>query len=362
MPDLFPPRSRLCCPPRCSVRPALLALCCLAAVLAACGIPGDPLPPLLEIPEPVRDLSAEQVGARVILQFTPPQLTTEGTRVRSLDRLEILGAFVAPSGAPPDLAVGGVVLATIPPTQIPAGSGHLRYELSLEVSRIGAMAFYAIKAINRRGVDAGLSNVASLEVLDLPGPPTGLTASVTEPAVILSWTPVSQSAFGGGSPEPDGYEIFRAESGSTAAERVGTTESSRFEDRSFQFQHHYVYTLRAFRTQGDSRAATPFSVGVEVDAADRFPPASPQNLRAIAIPGAVEMSWSANAEADLAGYFVYRSSEGARFARLNEHPLELPLFRDSTATAGVSYQYVVRAVDQQGNESAASEEASVIAE
>ena len=314
---------------------------------------------------PVRDLSAEQVGARVILQFTPPQLTTEGTRVRSLDRLEILGAFVAPGDGPPDLAVGGVVLATIPPAQIPAASAPLRHELSLDAARIGTRAFYAVKAINHRSVDAGLSNVASLEVLNLPGPPTGLTASVTEPAVILSWTPASQSAFGEGSPEPDGYEIFRAESGFTAAERVGTAESSRFEDRSFQFQHRYVYTVRAFRTQGDPKAVTPFSAGVEVDAMDRFPPAAPQNLRAIAVPGAVEISWSASAEADLAGYFVYRSEGEAFvrvFVRLNDQPLQLPLFRDSAASAGVSYRYLVKAVDQEGNESSASEAVSVIAE
>jgi hypothetical protein len=282
--------------------------------------------------------------------------------VRSLERLEIWGAFVAPGNFPPDLSTEGTLLATILAVQIPAVNAPLRHELSLDAGRMGTAAFFAVKAINRRGVDAGLSNIASLEVLDLPGPPSGLTVTVTEPAIVVSWTPTALSAFGDGSPQPDGYEIFRAELGFTAAENVGTTESNRFEDRSFQFQHQYVYTVRAFRMQSDFKAVTPFSAGVEADAVDRFPPAAPQNLRAIAVPGAVEMSWSANQEADLAGYLVYRSSEDAAFGRLNEQPLELPLFRDSTATAGVSYQYVVKAVDQQGNESAPSQEVSVTAE
>ena len=103
---------------------------------------------------------------------------------------------------------------------------------------------------------------------------------------------------------------------------------------------------------------------MELDAIDVFPPAAPRNVRAIAVPGAVELTWSPNSEPDLAGYKVYRSSgpEGGFVTRLTPQVLQVPVFRDTTVTAGTSYVYHVTAVDKNGNESTPSEDAPVTAE
>lgn len=45
--------------------------------MLGCGYVGDPMPPALNIPMRVIDLNAEQVGARMKLRFTIPDLTTE---------------------------------------------------------------------------------------------------------------------------------------------------------------------------------------------------------------------------------------------------------------------------------------------
>ena len=50
----------------------------LALLVTGCGYVGDPLPPALNIPVPVADLNAVQRGDQIIIQFTVPQMTTEG--------------------------------------------------------------------------------------------------------------------------------------------------------------------------------------------------------------------------------------------------------------------------------------------
>jgi fibronectin type 3 domain-containing protein len=168
--------------------------------------------------------------------------------------------------------------------------------------------------------------------------------------------------FGGPPPSPDGYEVYRSDVGSpAAAQLLGTTSTSSYEDKAFNFGSRYSYTVRAFTRRGDSTARTPESNRVEIAATDKFPPAAPQELSAIAVPGAVELSWSPNAEADLAGYNIYRA-ESDGFTRVNSELITVPLYRDTTAQAGTQHRYHITAVDRSGNEGLPSADATVTAE
>ena len=89
---------------------------------------------------------------------------------------------------------------------------------------------------------------------------------------------------------------------------------------------------------------------------DVYPPPVPAGLSAVYTGQSVELIWTADVEADLAGYNVYRREEGGPFQKINKEPLITPIFRDSSAQAERSYFYRVTAVDLTGNESAPSEE------
>jgi hypothetical protein len=85
----------------------------------------------------------------------------------------------------------------------------------------------------------------------------------------------------------------------------------------------------------------------------------------VAIPLAegIELSWQRNTEPDLLGYFVYRRGwEWEDFRRLNESPLEVPLYLDKTAILGRRYEYAVTAVDRSPdrNESVFSDPVSLM--
>ena len=51
-------------------------------LVVGCASPGPPRAPSLQLPEPVRDLSAARVGDRVELKFTLPQRTTDNLPIR----------------------------------------------------------------------------------------------------------------------------------------------------------------------------------------------------------------------------------------------------------------------------------------
>jgi hypothetical protein len=100
---------------------------------------------------------------------------------------------------------------------------------------------------------------------------------------------------------------------------------------------------------------------------DTFPPHAPSGLEAVpggatAADRSIDLSWTPDTEADLAGYFVYRQEVDEKgvaagtAARLNLTPVVGPAYRDQTAMAGHRYAYHVTAVDTAGNESAPSAE------
>ena len=341
------------------------AVLMVACLLAGCGVPGEPLPPLLEIPARVEDLVAAQVGSQIQLEWSRPRLTTEGTRAQRLDRIEIYTSFY-PEGAPvPSVPEPSDRLAAIPAQRIPEAEDRMRLTVRLDASRPGTLAVIAVKAFNDRGRDAGFSNVVTLPVANLPEPPAALEGEVTERAVRLTWTPATQSVFGVEAATVDGYQVFRREAGAaepgTPGTMIGETQSSEYEDPSFEFEHTYLYSVRAFVRRRESVAVTPFSATAEVVATDRFPPRSPQDVRAVATTNGVEIAWSPNEEEDLAGYYVYRG-DGGEFARMNPEPLRVPVFRDATVRPGARYRYHVRAADREGNESEPSEEITMTAE
>jgi fibronectin type 3 domain-containing protein len=95
---------------------------------------------------------------------------------------------------------------------------------------------------------------------------------------------------------------------------------------------------------------------------DVFPPAVPSGLQAVASGVGqspfIDLIWAPDTDADLAGYNIYRYEEGGTAAKINAELVSTPAYRDAAVASGKRYFYTVSAVDQRGNESARSEEAT----
>jgi hypothetical protein len=93
---------------------------------------------------------------------------------------------------------------------------------------------------------------------------------------------------------------------------------------------------------------------------DITPPAMPSNVTATPGDQIALITWNANSEPDLAGYLVYRSTTpGGPYSKITANLLIKPLLGDKGLTNGVTYYYVITALDVLNNESPPSSQASV---
>ncbi len=345
---------------------SLLAAVSALGMLCACGVPGVPQPPSLNLPQPVTDLAATRKGDKVTLTWTPPRETTDQETVRRLGVTKICRQV----GAQPMTSCTQIV-GQVAPRQLPAGKPAQFTEVLprlLEAENPTGLATYAVVTENPNGRAAGLSNQVKVALAPVPEPPSQLEAKVTEAGVEISAAGASSSAaqyhlFRRS--EPNGANVdLGAESPTT---RAGTAVPLRVLDRSAEWEHTYWYHVTPVVTiTADGRQYTvpgDDSPSVEVFVHDIFPPAAPTGLQAVYSPvqgqaGFIDLTWRPNTESDLAGYNVYRHEEGAAPVKINSELVKTPAFRDEHVEAGKTYFYSVTAVDLRGNESGKSVETS----
>jgi hypothetical protein len=115
------------------------------------------------------------------------------------------------------------------------------------------------------------------------------------------------------------------------------------------------FEVRPVDKVGDATVIGPASPRTCVMLADKFPPAAPRSLAAIAGPGSINLIWDANTEKDVAGYLILRAEAPSDVLQpITQQPVAAATYRDETVKPGVRYVYSVIAVDSAGNRSAES--------
>src|SRR5262249_34367675 len=266
------------------VKSSMLGCLIAIAVLSACGSPGVPVPPSLELPKPVTDLRAVRKGNKVVLSWTAPILTTDRHNIRQLGETQVCRNIAAAKQC-------GSPVAKVPPTKIsdhnPQSKPQVTFtdELppSLETSRLASTFFYAVSVQNPYGRSAGLSNQVQVPTAPTMSPPNDFRAELTAEGVRLSWAPISASEI---SDLHFSYRVYRYEPGGSKNEIAGevpvaSDSPSHVLDRGFEWEKSYLYRATVV-TFSDGRSVegddTPT---VLVVAHDVFPPAVPTGVQAV---------------------------------------------------------------------------------
>ena len=107
----------------------------------------------------------------------------------------------------------------------------------------------------------------------------------------------------------------------------------------FDTIYPYVAEQIPWGTRHHDNANTSWQTLPSIDQAPR-PPA---NLSAAPQSGAIALTWSVNAEGDIAGYRVYRSlTGGSGYEQINSDLASTAGYTDTGVTPGTPYYYVVR--------------------
>lgn len=303
-------------------RDVLLAL---VVVLSGCGYVGNPLPPAVNIPSPVKDVRAAQIGDRLIVEFTQPLETTEGLPIKRLGGVDVR---VGKKDEPIDKAK--------PMSVKLSDTGAVKVEVAVE-EWVGKDVVIGVRTTNLKGKASAWSTLAMLHVAAAPAVPTDLKAASDPGGARLTWTGSSRS-----------YRVFRKLPDDKDGAQIGEPTDATFRDETAEYDKKYVYWVVAV----DGGARSVESATLEFMPVDTFAPAAPAGLAAIIGPVSVELAWESNTESDLRGYLVYRSVAGGVAERLAE--VASPAFSDKKPVAGKKHSYTVTAVDKHDNESAKS--------
>ena len=309
------------------------------ALLAGCGYVGPPLPPALDVPRPITDLSVVELGDKIIVRFTPPTETTEDLPITELQAITL---YIGPGEAEFSRDRWAATA-----TQYPiAVAGTDVRELEIPASDwVGQQLVLAVRTTGRTGRESDWSLYEYLSVgtpLDIP---SAVTPTNARDAVALNWT--------GNAPR---YRVLRSvlSDPATKLEPIGETDAAEYVDSAIVYGMRYRYVILGIA--GERQQSLP-SPPIDFAPADVIAPAAPAGLRAVPGTRSVDLSWTRSPDADLEGYNVFRAVGDGPFTAL-EQRVPLPAYTDTSVESGMRYRYMVSAIDKAGNESDRSPEAA----
>jgi len=272
----------------------------------------------------------------------------------------LLGAFLvlgllgaAPGGAqtsPSNLTVTGVTASRIDLSWTGSGGTYNVYRDGSQVafglgsesySDTGLGSFteyeYYVTATGFSG-ETGPSNTVRQFTLDdsPPSRPDGLTGSgVSTSEIDLTWNASTDDQTGVAE-----YSIYRN------ATEVGRSPTTNFSDTGLSASTTYTYRVSAWNGDGfESNRSGPQNVRT----LDPEPPPPPTNLSAATVSASeIDLSWTASAAADVIGYRVLRNGSSITVLGVTTS------YRDSGLQGFTTYNYTVKALDNQGQESGPS--------
>lgn len=342
--------------------------------VAGCGVAANPQPPTLWLPAPVKDLKAIRVSGDVRLHWTMPNNTTDKVALRGDQQGHVCWNFAPGFDAKTCRTAGDGKFAPGKPADLTV---HLPSELTSGTPR--AVAFY-VQLQNHAGKTAGPSNAAWVASGSAPAPVTGFQLETRAEGVVLHWEPSAiepglvlrihralvktpsapkqDDTKGVPPPEEQMLEVDLDQAGENDRDPGGAVDHDATLDQEWKY-----WVERVVRVNAEGHAletAGQPSPTVSIDAKDVFPPAVPANLAVVADAQAkaMDLSWTPDSDADIAGYVVYRRdvTTGGAMERIAPKVVVPPSYSDAKVVPGHKYAYAVSAVDLDGNESAKSGE------
>jgi predicted phage tail protein len=347
---------------------ALLAGC----LLIGCGKRRPPLPPIERVQQRTEALSGAQQGNQVILSWPSPLRNAPNSSVQSIRRVDVYRLaekLSAPLGlTEEEFGNRSTLIGSVTYDQIKNAKDTLSYTDTLELAGEPARLRYAVRYVNASEQRAAFSNFLLIEpAAHVARPPTLISVDKAETAISLTWQAPNANIDGSVPVNVLGYNVYRTDEKQSAvvATPLNSTliTATQYADKSFKFGNDYNYLVRAVSlgTEGAQVESLNSNV-IGASPRDVYPPAAPGHVTIAPGQGALSLFFPANQEPDVAGYFIYRSTDPdlpkPQWTKLNSSLWTRTTFTDDKVESGKTYYYYVTAVDQSGNISPPSDVAS----
>jgi len=380
----------------------------------ACGKKGPPLPPLVHLPAAPANITADRRGDTVDVTFTVPETNIDRSKPANVDRVDVYAITAPPTVTDAQLLKRGTKVASVAvkspknPDEVvdaddadqeevepPTGKGldqgatarvqesltpeaflpatlttdkrPRRAEADTGAPLIGPpptlpSRTYAAVGVSSKGKPGAFSKRVVAPLIEPPPAPRDLRMTYNEQQVDLKWQPIATPAPAAdvlpsrplGSAAPTiGYNVYDVSGATPVKVNKDPLSEPAATDPRIAWDEKRCYIVRAVASVAGATVESAPTPQICDTLKDTFPPAAPKGLRSVAGEGTINLIWDPNTETDLAGYLVFRGTDGD-LTPITPQPIAETSFSD-TVQAGIKYVYAVKAVDKAGNASPLSE-------
>jgi hypothetical protein len=345
---------------------ALLAFIILGLLISTgCGKRKPPLPPVEKVAQRV-EISGFQRGNKILLTWTMAARNAPDGSVLNISRADIY-RLTEPSNSSPnlseeDFAARSTLIASVPISDTDFARKQLTFTDTLSFAGQSARLRYAVRFVNAAGQKAGFSNFLVIDpTAKVADAPKDLSSDVSQNSIEIRWISPVQNIDGSKPANILGFNIYRIdEKNAQKLLNSSPVTTNEFPDKIFEFEKNYTYFVRtvSLGSNGEPIESADSSV-INVLPKDTFPPNAPGAVTIAASPNTISIFFASNIENDIAGYKIYRSTDGnlpkSDWTLLTPQPLTTNTFQDTNVESGKTYFYYLIAVDKFGNLSENSE-------
>ena len=300
----------------------------------------------------------------------PRRNAGEGS-VQSIRRVDVYRVAEKPNAPLPmteeEFATRANLIGSVTYEEIKKAGDELTYTDTLELAGELARLRYAVRYVNAAGQRAAFSNFLLIEPAAKVAQPPVITRTgneLSETALTVTWEAPRTNIDGSTPVNLLGYNVYRTtasqpEPSQTPINQAPVT-TTQYQDRNFKFGEKYTYVVRSVSLGTEGKPVESLnSNSLELSPVDTYAPSAPGQISPAPAPGRIALFWPANPEADVAGYFIYRSTDQnlakEKWTKLTPALYTRTTFTDENVEAGKTYYYYVTAVDTAGNVSQPSE-------
>lgn len=203
---------------------------------------------------------------------------------------------------------------------------------------------YKLVAIDYFGVASEFSAEISVPAQDFtpPGIPYGfkLIPSSTQKTVSAKWSSIDEVDLAG-------YNLYTSRNSEETfikvnKELISKGQTAYLHEGVEQGGHYYIVSSVDFAGNES------FSGMMYTELVDRTPPAAPKNLKTAAVSGEITLTWDANTEGDLKGYFVQKSLNDSNnldndYINVNAEPLTVATYTEKLPS-NIKNKFVYRVI------------------
>lgn len=188
------------------------------------------------------------------------------------------------------------------------------------------------------GMDSTVLLTVNVIVKNPPPTPEGLSIGEGDRFVQLKWKNINYYYF-------NQYLIYRSKTpDKNTATLINRTNSTMYLDQEVSYSQTYYYWVVSEDVSGKQSEFSQVADGSPVN----NPPAKPRYLSAKFDEGTIHLSWEANSEPDVQGYYIYRNTMNDSSSAVLIGNSNSTYFEDTTGLVNGPRYYWLKAVDEEG--------------